>query len=80
MQAREVVALYKNHAERVEAAVILRNRIVDQQNMYKLLYSLHMLEQQYFLERVGPLNLLNMDRPTGRYRLHTDDPEHYQVH
>jgi hypothetical protein len=78
-QARDVVALFYRHEERVEAAVILRNRIVDQENLYQLLYSLHMLEQQFFGKRVGPLNLLNMSRPTGRYRLDTADAEHYQV-
>ena len=39
--------------------MILRARIVDQKNLYKMLYVLHMVEQQFFTVRLGPSNVLN---------------------
>jgi hypothetical protein len=78
-QARDIITQFVDHAERVEAAVILRSRIVDQANLYKVLYALHMVEQQFFCTRLGPTNVINHEHPTMRYRLRTNDYEHFGV-
>ena len=45
----------------------------------QMVYALHMLEQQFLMQRLGPSCMLNQSHCTGRYRLATKDFEHMQV-
>jgi len=77
--AAEIVAEFALPAARVEAAVTLFGRIVDQRSFYAVMRTLRSIEQSVAGIRIGWPHVFSSQAPTLHYRLDTSLAEHREI-